>query len=166
MTELRYPLARRFLPILVALFFPAAIFVVFALRHSNGFSIPTPRTFALLFAAYAALVAWPATLRFRTCLRYGDDGIVWRSGLGPTVRIPRSRIITWEHVVFDRSDSLWLVHYRAPNGRHRTIHIPNALVQTSYAQRLPFQIWLPSNFHDLRVIFPRYPLRFRWFTLS
>ena len=161
MTELRYTPFQRFVPILSALFFPAAILVIYALGTSNGGSFPSTLASALLFTAYAVLLAWPATLRFRTRLRYGNAGIVWRSGLGPTVRIPRSRILAWEFVLLHRSDSQWLVHYRTPRGRHRTIHIPHSLFNN-----LDFAIWLASNFHDLRAIFPRRPLRFHWFTLS
>ena len=161
MTELRYPPARRFLPVLAALSFPAAILVIYALAASNGGCFPAPRALAVQLVSYVALMVWPATLRFRTRLRYGDAGIVWRSGLGPTVRIPRSRIITWEFVLLHRSDSLWLVHYRTPRGRHRTIHIPHSLLGN-----YDFPTWLGSNFRDLRAIFPRRPLRFYWFTLS
>lgn len=163
-TELRYSPLQRFVPVLGALFFPAAGLVFCAFGVFGRPSLPAA---ILGLAAYAALFAWPATLRFRTRLRYGDAGIVWRSGLGPTVRIPRSRILAWEFVAPHRSDALWLVHYRAPRGRrHRTIHIPAALLRADAAHGLFFHIWLPSNFHDLRAIVPRQPLRFHWFTLS
>ena len=161
MTELRYTPFQRFVPILSGLLFPAAILVIYALAASNGAGFPAPHALAVQLASYVALLAWPATLRFRTRLRYGDAGIIWRSGLGPTVRIPRSRILAWEFVRLHRSDSLWFVHYRTPLGRHRTIHIPHSLLSN-----YDFPTWLGSNFRDLRAIFPRRPLRFYWFTLS
>ena len=164
MNELRYDPVRRFVPILAALFFPAAWFVLCAL---GAFELPSPAAVLSALAVYAALVAWPATVRFRTRLCYGNAGILWRSGLGPTVRIPRSRLLAWEHVLPYRRVAQWLVHYRAPRGRrHRTIHIPAALLGSSPDGGLFFPVWLQSHARNLRAIFPRQPLRCHWFTLT